>query len=126
MRPTAQLNSNFPVNASADRWFIIKANSKDEILECSLQDITEKRRASQRLAFLASHDPLTGLLNRRGIEHHLAASLEQAHPGSRGALAYVDLNRFKLINDLYGHVTGDDVLQQVAARLTATCGGECK
>jgi diguanylate cyclase (GGDEF)-like protein len=113
-------------DASADRWFIIKANSKDEILECSLQDITEKRRASQRLAFLASHDPLTGLLNRRGIEHHLAASLEQAHPGSRGALAYVDLNRFKLINDLYGHVTGDDVLQQVAARLTATCGGESR
>lgn len=95
------------------RWFAIRASTVDgSIIECSLQDITERVSATERLEFLASHDPLTGCLNLRGLGQLAGAS--QQRPV---ALAYFDLDRFKLINDLYGHTAGDLVLKQVAERM---------
>src|SRR5258705_237893 len=61
-------------------------------------------------------DPLTGSLNRRGVEKAIAAQSEE---GTSWALAYVDLDRFKLVNDLFGHRAGDEVLKQVATRTRA-------
>ena len=94
-------------------WFSIKASTVDgSVIECSLQDITERVQSTERLEYLASHDPLTGCLNLRGL------ALETDKAGARPtALAYFDLDRFKLINDLYGHNAGDNVLKQVAERM---------
>jgi diguanylate cyclase (GGDEF)-like protein len=101
-----------------DRWFAIRASTSDgDVVEGSLQDITDKVRAMARLEFLANHDPLTECLNLRG----LALQFEPDTP-LPNALAYFDLDRFKLINDLYGHVAGDTVLQQVCQRIKSQLG----
>ncbi|TRZ70734.1 MAG: EAL domain-containing protein [Rhodocyclaceae bacterium] len=100
-----------------DRWFLVKAKHVDDSIEGSLQDITARVSANDRLSYLANHDPLTGVINRRGIEDALDAAIEAVTRGEAVCIAYLDLDRFKLINDLYGHVTGDQVLQQVCARI---------
>ena len=102
---------------TAHKRFLVKAALSGDRIEGSLQDITEKSKALERLHFLAENDPLTGVLNRRGIEQRLEAALkllDETHPL---AVAYLDLDRFKLINDLYGHAAGDEVLHQVCARV---------
>ena len=79
-------------------------------------DVTESRRLMRRLGFEASHDALTGLVNRREFETRLQRTLERiAHPGSEGAaLLYMDLDQFKVVNDTCGHSAGDDLLRQLA------------
>lgn len=100
------------------RWFLITASTANGItVESSLQDVTEKYIATAQLEFLAHHDPLTECLNLPGIAH----SLSRAETGPT-ALAYFDLDRFKLINDLYGHAVGDLVLRQVCERMQAVIG----
>jgi diguanylate cyclase (GGDEF)-like protein len=98
------------------RWFIVHATRSGEVIEGSLQDVTERKTASDRLRFLADHDPLTGMLNRRGIELAFKRMRRQRTPRP-SALAYLDLDRFKLINDLYGHPAGDEVLRQLCERV---------
>ncbi|HEX8988457.1 MAG TPA: EAL domain-containing protein [Rhodocyclaceae bacterium] len=81
-------------------------------------DVTERREMQQRVRDAALHDPLTGLPNRAlTFEYgsHLIAAARRSH--GRGALLFVDLDRFKPVNDLYGHETGDRVLQEAAQRL---------
>ena len=96
-----------------DRRYSLKATRSNGWIEGSLQDVTERSKAIERLQFLAEHDPLTGSLNRRGVELAIAAQSEEVTPW---ALAYIDLDRFKLVNDLFGHRAGDEVLKQVATR----------
>lgn len=108
------------------RKFLVKATQASDRIEGSLQDITEKARASEDLNFLAYNDPLTKVLNRRGIENafmEASATTPKARPF---ALAYLDLDRFKLINDLYGHSAGDEVLQQVCKRITDVVSGSIR
>jgi diguanylate cyclase (GGDEF)-like protein/PAS domain S-box-containing protein len=88
-----------------------------------LEDITEHRHARERLSWSASHDALTGLLNRSAFEARLqdwlqdpAASQVVPVPAS---LVFIDLDRFKQVNDSAGHAAGDDVLRQVGAVLRA-------
>ena len=97
--------------------FLVKAALAGERIEGSLQDITEKSKAVERLHFLAENDSLTGVLNRRGVERHLEEALVRTGEGQPLAVAYLDLDRFKLVNDLYGHAAGDEVLRQVCARV---------
>lgn len=101
---------------AAPPWYLVKAVRAGDFIEGSLQDISERVEATDRLRFLADHDSLTGMLNRRGIEQRLHTALLGAAEGRPMALAYLDLDRFKLINDLYGHQTGDEVLKQVCRR----------
>lgn len=111
--------------ATPPRRFLVKATLARERIEGSLQDVTEKSRATAHLEFLARHDPLTKVLNRRGSEAALAQALQQLEQHDMPlALGYLDLDRFKLINDLYGHVVGDEVLQQVCARINTVISGE--
>jgi diguanylate cyclase (GGDEF)-like protein len=99
------------------KWFMVKAAMAKDKIEGSLQDVTDKVKATGRLLFLAEHDPLTGILNRRGIEKEFDEAIGELAEGNSMALAYLDLDRFKLINDLFGHVAGDEVLKQVCDRI---------
>lgn len=85
-----------------------------------LNDVTETRHYERRLHHLAHHDPLTGLANRVLLLERLKAVIEDAVRGQRiGALAFLDLDNFKHINDNFGHDAGDAVLREVAERLRA-------
>jgi diguanylate cyclase (GGDEF)-like protein/PAS domain S-box-containing protein len=95
------------------RWF------EDEQLRIAVaRDVTELKRAEARLVEMARTDPLTGLANRLQVQEWLAQSLDHAAArGARLALLYLDLDRFKDINDRYGHPFGDRMLQVFGARL---------
>jgi diguanylate cyclase (GGDEF)-like protein len=101
----------------APRWYHVKAALTGERIEGSLQDFTERLEATEALRFMAENDPLTGVLNRRGVEQVLAQATQEAAAGRPLALAYLDLDRFKLINDLFGHPVGDEVLRQACRRI---------
>ncbi|WKZ88214.1 EAL domain-containing protein [Ralstonia pickettii] len=89
----------------------------------SFADITEIKRAEQRLRHLAAHDALTGLTNRSFFIAHLESTIESARDESRElALFFLDLDRFKSVNDTAGHACGDTLLQSAAARLTDCIG----
>jgi len=80
------------------------------------KDVTHQRRATEELVYRAEHDPLTDLVNRREfskrVEHAVASS--KAH-GTPHVVCYLDLDKFKIVNDTAGHAAGDELLQQVAA-----------
>ena len=91
-----------------------------ELISGTLQDITELRRAEDRVRFLSHYDPLTALPNRRLLVEHLRRILGYAHSHSeRVALMHIDMDRFKRVNDSLGHVAGDQMLKVMAERLTA-------
>jgi diguanylate cyclase (GGDEF)-like protein/PAS domain S-box-containing protein len=79
------------------------------------RDVTRSRELAQQLTWQATHDALTGLPNRRGFEDALGHMLDTARTQYRQhALLYIDLDQFKLVNDTCGHVTGDELLRQLA------------
>jgi predicted signal transduction protein with EAL and GGDEF domain len=83
-----------------------------------LQDITERRQAEDQIRQLANFDSLTGLPNRRYFRDHLAVSLERAREnGTHVAVLFIDIDRFKQINDTLGYQVGDQLLREVARRL---------
>ncbi len=83
-------------------------------------DMTKIKQIERRLSHLARVDPLTGIGNRRMFEETLKLAIERAKRGGGiMALAYLDIDRFKHINDTHGHGTGDRVLSELAARLVA-------
>jgi diguanylate cyclase (GGDEF)-like protein/PAS domain S-box-containing protein len=105
--------------------FLVSATLARSRIEGVLQDTTEKYKATEQLRFMANNDPLTKVYNRRGIEREFAAAAASLAAGRPMALAYVDLDRFKLINDLFGHAAGDEVLKQVCERMgTMLAGGQ--
>jgi diguanylate cyclase (GGDEF)-like protein/PAS domain S-box-containing protein len=86
--------------------------------EGTIADITASHRQARQWSHEASHDPLTGLLNRRELERRLQSALEDAAiDRSQLAVVMIDLDYFKKVNDRFGHVAGDELLRQVSATL---------
>ncbi|GAA5104568.1 cyclic Di-GMP phosphodiesterase RmdA [Nocardia iowensis] len=86
-----------------------------------VEDISDRRALRERLHYRAHHDQLTGLANRSRFFDVLAGAL--ADPNARVGLCYVDLDHFKVVNDTFGHMVGDELLVQAAARLRACLTG---
>ncbi|WP_062012964.1 EAL domain-containing protein [Aureimonas sp. AU4] len=85
----------------------------------TFDDVTKDREAQRRIAELVFQDPLTRLANRRALQQRME---ENFHPKQRFQLLMVDLDRFKAVNDTYGHGAGDALLVQVAQRILAVVG----
>jgi hypothetical protein len=96
---------------------------RDERGECLhyvavFSDITQRKQAEERLHFLANHDALTGLPNRTLFIEKLQSAVEQARQYDRRfALLFIDLDRFKMVNDTLGHHAGDELLVRIASEL---------
>ncbi len=108
------------------RWMVARAiadvDDQHQVVKIvgTMLDITQQKEAEQRVKEAAQHDVLTGLPNRALIfeyASHLLAAAGRNH--SRGALLFIDLDRFKPVNDLYGHDVGDRLLKEVADRIRA-------
>jgi diguanylate cyclase (GGDEF)-like protein/PAS domain S-box-containing protein len=86
-----------------------------------VRDVSELRGITRQMSYQASHDALTGLVNRREFERRLEEALESAHANvARHVLCYLDLDRFKVVNDSCGHMAGDSMLREVAALIKET------
>ncbi len=113
LRATGEL-----VWVALDATLLRDPDGKPQQLLGQVVDITNRRRLEQELRHLAGHDPLTGLLNRRGLEteldHHIAYVKRY---GDRGALLVLDLDHFKTVNDTLGHNAGDQLIVSVAGLL---------
>ena len=110
------------IKAARDTLEIQVAARTDELKRTNSQlegEISERRQAQSKLNYLAYHDPLTGLANRRCFIERLDESLrENGRTGERLAVLFIDLDQFKQVNDSLGHGVGDELLVSVAARLS--------
>ncbi|MFZ4285630.1 EAL domain-containing protein [Variovorax sp. HJSM1_2] len=83
-----------------------------------LRDVSRERAIAAKLSYQATHDSVTGLINRREFERRLSLALESARDAQQEhVLLYLDLDQFKIVNDTCGHAAGDDLLRQVASLL---------
>ncbi|HEY1891579.1 MAG TPA: EAL domain-containing protein [Steroidobacteraceae bacterium] len=83
-----------------------------------LHDVSEQRGLARQMSYQATHDALTGLVNRREFERRLEEAIESGHRGDgQHVLCYLDLDRFKVVNDTSGHLAGDSMLREVAKLL---------
>lgn len=106
----------------------------DHLLQLVIRDVTSRMLTLQRMSHEATHDPMTGLVNRREFETRAAYTIDDArNQGSHHVLCFMDLDKFKEVNDMAGHAAGDELLKQVAqlfrskvrtADLVARLGGD--
>jgi diguanylate cyclase (GGDEF)-like protein/PAS domain S-box-containing protein len=129
------LTTGAPVNLSRRTLLLSKTNGSERSIELSaspirdasrevtgavvlLHDVTELRGLARQMSYQATHDALTGLVNRREFERRLEEAIESGHRGEgQHVLCYLDLDRFKVVNDTSGHLAGDSMLREVAKLL---------
>jgi diguanylate cyclase (GGDEF)-like protein/PAS domain S-box-containing protein len=103
--------------APAGVWLSLRVYAREDGLSVFFHDISDRKRAEARLEELATRDDLTGLPNRAWLNGHLKAMLGRTQSQARTTVMFIDLNRFKEVNDSLGHAAGDNLLQQVGQRL---------
>ena len=100
------------------------ADSDAQYLLSLSEDVTDRKRARDQIAHMALHDTLTDLPNRAAFNEKLAATLAAAAPANKTfAVLSIDLDRFKEVNDVFGHATGDALLCEIGRRLREAAGG---
>jgi diguanylate cyclase (GGDEF)-like protein/PAS domain S-box-containing protein len=117
---TADISVEPPAKGSraitTTRLVVCDSEDKPQYLIIVIEDITEKKKAHAKIAFMAHHDPLTGLPNRAQFTDRLNGALvEDQQP--QLAVLFLDLDHFKIVNDTMGHLVGDELLNIVADRL---------
>ncbi len=105
---------------AADRRSVVPEGTRSHFVGV-LADVTDRKRAEQRLRYLAHFDQLTSLPNRAFLRQRLRQKID-AGGSRRFALMFMDLDRFKHVNDSLGHAAGDELLRQAAKRLTHVVG----
>ena len=109
---------------TATRLPVMGVDGAPQYLISVIRDLTERRRHEQRIAHMAHHDTLTDLPNRAAFNECIRATVELAADGGESfALICIDLDRFKAINDVFGHDLGDQALREVGWRLQSACQG---
>ena len=99
------------------------SDGKPQYLLGVIEDVTERRRAEERIAHLAHHDPLTDLPNRAAFAEQIDATIERATKSkTEFAVLSMDLDRFKEVNDVFGHSTGDALLRVISSRFKEIVG----
>ncbi|HLY51566.1 MAG TPA: EAL domain-containing protein, partial [Steroidobacteraceae bacterium] len=129
------LTSGAPVNLGRRALLLSRSNGSERSIELSvspirndgnqivgsvllLHDVTELRGLARQMSYQATHDALTGLVNRREFERRLEEAIASGQRGDgQHVLCYLDLDRFKLVNDTSGHLAGDSMLREVAKLL---------
>lgn len=107
-----------PVTTAIHAAALPCADDDEPHLLLQVIDVTERKRVEAQLQHMADHDPLTGLLNRRRFEQELVRHVAQAQRyGAEGAALLLDIDRFKAVNDTYGHGAGDRLIARVADAL---------
>jgi diguanylate cyclase (GGDEF)-like protein/PAS domain S-box-containing protein len=110
--------------ATATRLPVMGADGKPQYVINVVNDLTDSKRSEQRIAHMAHHDALTDLPNRAAFNECMGATIDLAAvSGEKFALLSIDLDRFKAVNDVFGHSTGDDLLRAIASRLQDACHG---
>lgn len=104
-------------SATTDRWLRMIVEPFGSDIAVTFVDITDGKAKEQHMESMALSDPLTGVLNRRGFERDASHRLTESADDATGALLFIDLNDFKVINDNYGHEVGDQLLVIAARRL---------
>lgn len=107
--------------APLDTWFEARAFPCSGGVTVLVRDVSEARAMSERLSYQAAHDALTGLINRRELLSRLSELVDKRIASSVDLL-FIDLDRFKEINDCVGHAAGDEVLRVISERLTVSIG----
>lgn len=97
------------------KGLIYQGNNAIQVI---INDITERKKIENKLQYMATHDPLTGLLNRHAIEDMVEHSFSVLQPANRTAILFLDVDSFKDVNDTLGHPIGDELLKLIAARLS--------
>ncbi len=96
-------------------------HNQETLFTAIILDISDRKRADEELTYQASHDALTGLVNRREFERRAERLLSVVqHDKSVHALCYLDLDQFKVVNDTSGHIAGDEMLRQLSSLLKET------
>lgn len=116
------------VTATGERWVhdrahVVVDDAGHRFMDGVLMDVTDRRRAQDEMQWMALHDPLTTLPNRRAFAEELAEELGRADDRRNLSAAVFDIDHFKAINDTHGHEAGDRALVEVAARLRSAVGG---
>ena len=101
------------------------SDDQSDLTIVSLRDLREQRAAEDRIRFLADHDPLSGLPNRKALLEHLSEAINFAHrTKARVSVICLNLDRFKLINELHGQAIGDELLVEVGRRIARYIGDQ--